>query len=99
MSSLQYVTFKGFTTEHPFVEEDGKVTQSKIGSSVDLEVSLDRDGDNYFMVEATLGGTIDFFSILERFNLVDKFEEEAIARILADKKNARIERGYIENSD
>jgi hypothetical protein len=64
-----------------------------------LELKLSFDGEQYFIEEAWLDETINFYDIADKYSFLHKLLEEALKQLKLDRKEAINERGYIENLD
>lgn len=57
----------------------------------DLEIKLSFDGEQYFIEEAWLDDTIDFYTIAERYNFLDELLEEALTQLKKGKELASLQ--------
>ncbi len=64
-----------------------------------LEIKLSFDGEQHFIEEAWLDNTIDFYAIADKYNFLDKLLEEALKQLKEDKKEALLDRAYVESFD
>lgn len=72
---------------------------SPLGVKYPLELKLSFDGENHFIEEAWLDETIDFYSIADKYDFLDKLLEEALKQLKLDNESAMNERSYIESFD
>lgn len=71
----------------------------KVLEPIELVIKLSFDGDNFFLEEAWLDETIDFYAIADKYGFLDKLLEEALAQKLLNEKSIIAERGFIESFD
>jgi len=98
MSKSICVILGNFATESVFPTNSREGKPNKI-REVALELKLSFDGEQYYLEEAWLDETIDFYAIADKYNFLDKLLEEALVQKLLDEKNAKAEHGYTESFD
>jgi hypothetical protein len=98
MSESICVTLEKFARQVAAYKACNPIKPTEFGTC-SLELKLSFDGESYFIEEAWLDDTIDFYAIADKYSFLDKLLEEACIQRARDINEAVSERGYVESFD